>query len=536
MTRPPIPTDFAALDALYPLPPEALPRQWVLAREASLLPAAWTAEALGGWHFAAHPEARVHALRAADGSALGWAVDVLAQLGPDGDGVPEATLTLPVGADPSPEDLERALYGRDAAGLNEDGHGLEGRWAALVIAPSLRRVYVNPTGSLVYSPQHRAVATSHNLIPGLERDEALSRAFDPLAKGHIYGFGLTAHRGLRRLLSNHVLDLDTFEPRRHWPVGEMPAYRSGHEGVGRVVAHTRRLLRTVFAVHPRVARLSLTAGRDSRAMLAILRPFLPGQATGLAEAPLDVFVFTKSGPTRGHRMDVAAARRVARLARLPHHVLPNAPRDGSDVLKRFVRIGEARAGPMLFLSPVGRDPERLSLTGMNGAIGRGIYWPRLGFTTADLGPELFARFAKAPKIPAVFAAADAWRDGLPAAMRDHVPTVMELLYVEHREGSWSAPLAYMHEQAGHNLTPFRGPHNIGAMLRLPVPYRARREFQHDIVRAEWPELMAVPFNEPVGRLAAEVWLGAAAETLSRRLPFARLPAGALRRLARLVGP
>ncbi len=519
-------TDFAALDALYPLPPEALPRQFLLAADPALLPAAWPSESLGGWHFAAHPEARVARLRAADGTRLGWAVEVLAQLGPDGDRVPGTTLSLPVGPDPSPGELGRALYGRDAEGLSDEGHGLEGAWTALVVAPSLRRVYVNPTGSVVYSPEHRAVASSHNLVPGLARDAGLSLAFDPLAARYRYTFGLTAHRGLRRLLPNHALDLGTFEPQRHWPVGAVPSYASGHEGVERVVGHSRRVLRAAFEAGPKQVRLGLTAGRDSRAALAVLRPFVEGEG-------VEAVLFTREGGLPRHRLDVAAARRVARCARLPHQVLRLRERPPGEVRRRFVALGEVGAGAVLRFAVAGPGGEEqgLGLNGMNGAVGRGIYWPRLGIETADLGPALFAQFARAPQTPRVLAAAQAWWDGLPAEVRAHVPTVMELLYVEQVEGCWAAPSVYLPERRRRGFSPFRGAFNVGAMLRLPVPYRARRRFQHDIVAHAWPELMAVPFNEPVGRLAVQHRLEAAAEAAS-----VRSMAGLLRRAARLAGP
>ncbi len=365
-------TSFAEIDALYPLPPEELPRQWVLAPSAEALPDAWEAHALRGWHFAAHPDAELLPLRARDGSPLGWVLAVLAQLGPDGDRVPSDALTLPVGADPLPAELEAALYGRNAAGVNEHGHGLEGAWTALVIAPSLRRVYVNPTGGLVYSPERRTVAVTYNLIPGLERDLEVSQAFNSPAAQYFYTYGLTSHRGLHRLLPNHYLDLDTFEAQRHWPTQRLPPFASGEEGVHRIVVHARRVLAALSGYYEGF-NVGLTAGYDSRAALSILRP--------LVIEGVDVSLTTKIAPTEGHRVDVAGAKRLARIAGLPHRVQHTQPGEKDNVARYYVRIGEARGGR--FIANAAGDQgdaegtdeaRRLTLHGGSGEIGRGKLW------------------------------------------------------------------------------------------------------------------------------------------------------------------
>lgn len=225
-----MPTDFEALDALYPLPPDDLYRQWVLTRDSEAIPPEWERRSLDGWHVGTHPDTHVCDLRAREGTPIGWAMEAHACLSGQGGVVPTRELVLPISPQATPADIESALYGRGENG-SSDGNGLEGPWVAVLFggtgAAPLRRVHLSATHSVVFSEQHRIVSTSHNLVPNLRRDESLSRAVDPLATNSYYTFGLTPFLGLRRLLPNHYLDLDTFDAVRHWPHNALEPLRTG---------------------------------------------------------------------------------------------------------------------------------------------------------------------------------------------------------------------------------------------------------------------------------------------------------------------
>ena len=372
-------TDFEALDALWPLPPEELPRQWVLTRDESSLPEEWERDVLAGWHLGYHPFASVHPIQADDGTALGWAIEPLAFLQEGRDSLIEGALRLPVAEGDSPTEIERALYGRDELGQST-GNGLAGSWVAIVFAGidenRFGRVYLGAKHSVLYSPEHSVVATSHNLIPDVRRDEMLSRAFDPLTTNAYFTFGLTAFEGIRRLLPNHALDLGTFEPVRHWPAGAFDRLEA-KDGVSLIVDHSRRLM-DVLATRYRAFRVFLSAGRDSRAILSLLQP--------LVERGVDVRLSTTTGRDFASRVDLQAARRLARISGLPHHVKSFRQQRHSTVqdkeLRRgFVRIGEARAGGYLASAAMSNkkpahetDPQLFSLGGMAGETGRGFYW------------------------------------------------------------------------------------------------------------------------------------------------------------------
>lgn len=507
-----MPTDLASLDALYPLPAEELPRQWLLTREADMIPEAWERQFLEGWFLGAHPDARVAALLARDGSPIGWVMEPLAYLSPTGDILPEESLTLSLESDAMAADFERALYGRDDEGRSS-GDGFAGTWTAVVFGGAqedrFQRVYVAAAHSVVFSSDRRAVATTHNLIKGLRRNEALSCAFDCLATNAYFTFGLTAFEGLRRLLPNHFLDLDSFEPTRHWPVGPLEPLASGREGAEAIVDYARRLIAILRSRHDRFL-VFLSAGRDSRAVLAVLRPFV--------DEGVDVLVSTSYGWNFESRIDAQAARRLARISGLPHELKRRRPHDSrtKDVLRGFARVGEAAAGSNLSAPGVTtRKPSDgpFKIGGMGGETARAFWWNgrhRAQSSEGELNPEDLVRRTRSPQIEAVVLASKEWLRKLPDAVRSSRASTLDLAYIELRMGCWQAPMSYLFTGARTVNNPMIETFPVETMLRLPESYRAAQILQRDMVAYGWPELLAIPFNEP--RNLLRLW------QLMRRVP------------------
>lgn len=511
-------TDVARLDALRPLPPEQLYRQWVLTRNEGDLPDEWASQALQGWWLAAHPDARVCTLHSADGAAMGWVIDPLVQLGPDADRLPRDEVVLPVESGADAHSVERALYGRDEED-SATGDGIHGMWVAIVLrsspGDSLQRVYVGPTHSVVFSPQHHVVATSHNLVPFLQRDVELTRAFDPLGKKSYFTFGLTAFAGLHRLLPNHYLDLTTFRPVRHWPRRPLEPLPRGEDGAAAIVEHSRRVIRLLTTEYPSL-RVFLSAGNDSRAVLSLLKPFVHTEG-------IDICLSTVVGRDVGSRVDAQAARQLAVIAGLPHEVTRREPQgtDSVDVLPAFVRIGEAMAGKRLAAAERAAgspsSDSRFSLGGTAGETGRAYFWKR--GLPRDISVDVLVRCTRSPATSAVEHAAEQWLSGLPAGLRP--AEILDLAYVEQRLGCWGSPSRYLFPGRASSASLMAEAFNVEMMLRLPEDYRASGRLQRDMVAYGWPELLEVPFNTASG------WL----RLRSRAL---RLRRGVRRRLGRLL--
>lgn len=512
------PTEFPVLDALYPLPPEQLFRQWVLtpAAPAGDIPRGWTQWTREGWRLAAHPDAVVCELRALDGAALGWIIEPLAHLRANGDTLPAPQINLDIPADARGPDIERALYGRDEHGCS-NGHGLEGMWVAIVFAgpaaDRLARVYTGAIHSIVFGSGHRTVATSHNLVPGLRRDEDLSRDFDPLRTNSYYSFGLTAFRGLDRLLPNHYLDLRTFEAVRHWPGARLTPLHTGSEGAASIVEHSRRLVEVLAREHS-LFRVFLSAGRDSRAVLAILRTLAAadGRVTAATTVSMDIPALT----------DLQAARRLARTAGVPLRIAWRRKHaaDAPAVMRAFVRVGEAFSGPSLSAPALARTERQpgFTLAGMAGETARGFFYRnRPPPPAGELTAEALVQRVRAPVTPAVLTAAEAWLAGLPRGIRASAAGVLDLAYVEQRLGCWESPARYLYPGRPRIASPMAAAFNIETMLRLPEAYRAAGLLQEDMVRYGWPELLQIPFNAPTGVLALAGRMTAAGRRARSRL-------------------
>ena len=498
------PTDFEALDAIYPLPLDDLHRQWALSRTRTALPEAdWAVHTLHGWHLAAHPETHVCALQADDGAPLGWVLEPLFYSAGQRFERPDEVLRLPVSsADASEAELERALYGRDASGRS-DGSGLGGMWIAIVLAP-VPRLYLGPIHSVVYDPEKRIVAPTHNLLGPVTRDLELSRAFDPLATFRYYSFGLTAFRGVRRLLPNHYLDLERFVPVRHWPKAPLPRFQDGREGAAAIVEHGQRILEGMAETVERFA-VPLSAGNDSRAVLSLLRRVCEAGRT-------PVELFTSVGVDFGKRIDVQGARRLAALSGLAHEVQPRPPHvavPAEAVMRNFARIGEAKATPILSAPGTLKRAEdsgsKLTVAGMGGETARATFWKK-GAPEVVTSEDLLQRTG-APVMPVTIAAAQEWLDGLPDFIRASPADTLDLAYIEQRLGCWEANSRYLFPsplgRRPQVISPMVSGFSLETMLRLPHAYRQSGVFQRDMVACGWPALLEVPFNRATGALRVE---------------------------------
>ena len=486
------------------------------ASPAADVPHGWAQWTLQGWRLAAHPDAAVCELRARDGTELGWIIEPLAHLRAGGDVLPTQRISLDIPHGASAAAVERALYGRDERGCS-DGHGVEGMWVAIVFAgpadDRIARVYPGAIHSVVYSPEHRAVATSHNLVPGLRRDEDLSREFDPLRTNSYYSFGLTAFRGLRRLLPNHYLNLETFDAVRHWPPAALAPLPTGSAGAAAVVDHSRRVVEVLAREHD-LFRVFLSAGRDSRAVLTILRPLAAqdGRVKAATTTSMDLPALT----------DLQAARRLARIAGVPLEIAwrRRHTADAPAVMRAFVRVGEACSGPSLSAPALARTERQpgFTLAGMAGETARGFFYRnRPSPPAGELTPEVLVQRVRAPVTPAVLAAAETWLAGLPRGVRASAASVLDLAYVEQRLGCWESPARYLYPGRPRVASPMSAAFNIETMLRLPEAYRAAGLLQEDMVRYGWPELLQVPFNAPMGVLTLAGRVAVAARRARSRL-------------------
>jgi hypothetical protein len=501
--------DFELLDALTPLQPSELPRQWRLGRSAEAGYPGWTHLTLGHWHLQAHPDAKVATAVDRNGAPVGWIIEALRQDRSD----PGRQMVLDLGQDCSEAEVDRALYGRGGDGRIAATR-LEGPWTAIIVM-GRPRVYVAAAHSVIYAPDRECVAATPNPIPHLVRDRELSHVVDPRVTKAFYGFGLTPYHGVKRLLPNHLLDLETFAPVRHWPPPGLAPYSSERDAADRLIAGVAPVLLDIGSRFDRV-RISLSAGRDSRAVLALCRALI-------AEAPDKVTTFTTMRGDVWSRVDAATAAELAARAGIRHEVLGTTPRSAEpceeDIARAFVRFGEAKWGPFLMNAAASERPRyagwKIHLPGMGGELARGYYWGGKMPRGPDITPPALLGRVGMPAVPQTVAAATAWLEGLPAGVRSRPTDVLDLLYLEQRVGCWSAPTRYLFRGGGTTLNLMLTGAGVDAMLRLEPEVRLRGTFQQTLVERAWPVMTGLPYNRPSARLRILAAASGGRETAAR---------------------
>lgn len=179
--------------------------------------------------------------------------------------------------------LDRALQLSQRRGAIEfwqeiDGliNELAGRYIVFITDGQNRRVYFDPVmdQACVFDPDSQTVASSLLLV--LDRSLRPNPAFDiaqQIESGRAFSFSHTPDAHVKRGISNHYLDLDTFELVRHWPGADLDfAVPRGipSDVPGTLVEKLGRNLQAL--VNHADCDLPLSGGYDSRNLLACLGP------------------------------------------------------------------------------------------------------------------------------------------------------------------------------------------------------------------------------------------------------------------------
>jgi hypothetical protein len=141
------------------------------------------------------------------------------------------------------------------------------------------------------------------------------------------------------------------------------------------------------------------------------------------------------------------------------------------------------------------DPARVNVVGLAGEVGRAFYWRKSDSPTSPLSWSDLLERIRAPALEQIGERARRWLEGVP--LRDTL-TILDLLYLEQRLGGWAGPTLYGNVRSRYIVLPFNAPRIFQLMLTLPYEYRRANRFAEDLIRARWPELLDLPFNEPIG--------------------------------------
>ena len=447
--------------------------QFVLSKSEKCFPFKWKTRQIDDWFLSSHRSLPVIEICRPNGQAIGWllghAITQKAQL-------LNSKLTL-----------ENELC--EADNFESWVCSLSGRFACAYLTSQTSRVYLDSCGSLavVYSTEHQSVASTTTLVADFERDgdHEMIRALGMPESDAWYPSGLTPMKNVRRLLPNHYLDLENWAPIRHWPKPGDLNSRNNDFGVT-VKTVVESLKKNILAVSKQYPlQMSLTAGRDSRMLLACSRDVLQ-------RIKFHTGVWVPSG------VDSEVGSQLAKKLKLNHVTLSVKLASTSELHDWQSRTGHCVAGEIWRIHPTSRkiDHHRAFLPGCAGEVGRAYYWRDGDENLASLTAQEILKRAKLPALGKIVSNTEAWLNEI-----SHLTwnTILDLMYIEQRLGCWAGPLQYgqdgMHQA---RIFPFNDRSIFKAILNSPVEPRRRQRLADDILASEWPELLDLPFNKLTG--------------------------------------
>ena len=370
----------------------------------------------------------------------------------------------------SPEEIEQAIY------------KLAGSWIFICTCNNKLSVYLDAdaTLGLVYNKKRNIAASTTGLILDNDEYENLFQhdLYESLAvrrDGWVPG-GLTAHKGINRLIVNHYLDLQNWEIVRHWPNQKLPDL-SHEEIISRIVDNIRN---TVFAISKdEKLASSLTGGNETRALLGCLKDIIS-----------DIDFYTIKGPDSAK--DIYLSSLIADTFTLKHDLLPLTLASEADQKQYLYSASHCAGGSNVethpSLSPL-KDYNYM-LGGLGGEIGRGFLWKNTDTSSTKLDPVSLTSRLGLPENEIVQKVVIDW-----VSETQHIDQIaqLDLAYIELRMCPWGFVQSYC-QNTVKKIHPLISRENYELMLSIPDDWKKNNVLINKIITATWPELYSIPIK------------------------------------------
>lgn len=424
------------------------------------------------FHLEAHPEFGIFPIRDASrteiGLVLGFPIDLEQRR------VVTESITM---SDAMPTAIDAA------AGCIGDRLG--GRYLLFLNMNGKVRIYPDGAAQLpcIYMPENGiAGATAYALLSEEDYEgrfrHDLYATLDIENDGWFPG-GLTAHEGVERLLPNHFLDLGNWTQTRYWPVQNIERTGCPQKNIEEIAQIVRIQIEALINSPWKVAQ-ALTAGQDTRIMLACVRPYI------------DAIEFVTIAGSRVRDTDTVISKRIAGDLGLNHNVLARAVADEDTVARYMRRGGHCVGGPNRLIHPSLKDlrQSHVFVGGASGEIGRAFFWNGGDGRETPLDGHLMVGRMGLPAVAELQDRLGVWLEGL----QEVDPLIaLDLAYIEQRVGPWggaqmfSDPTFIRHNPLGNTRI-------LKLMLSLPDDWKRHNRLTHELIGRFWPELLRYPFN------------------------------------------
>ena len=340
-----------------------------------------------------------------------------------------------------------------------------------------------------------AGATAASILDDSAYSERFNQAlFDQLGVNGEGWFpaGLTAHHGITRLLPNHFLDLKSWRVSRFAAGASTQPDMSPQAITDRLIAITRAQMKALIR-HDKSPAVALTAGYETRALLACARPYLD-----------DVKFVTVVGEDR-HQIDTTIATQIADDLGLTHiklHRQVATPSQQQLFLRRCGHChGDSNVKFHPSVWPLGPDHDFVG--GLGGEIGRAFLWRATDRQdTAITTDVLMTRFGLRQSQTARDAI-EAWLTALKTEIGDDAFAILDLAYVENRMGPW-ANVQFCADPSVVRYAPMFTYETSELMRSLPADWKREGKLGVAMITQLWPELNKYPYNS-LGPLK-DIWV------------------------------
>lgn len=310
-----------------------------------------------------------------------------------------------------------------------------------------------------------------------------------VAKEGWFPAGLTSHRGVKRLLPHHYLDLDSWTVHRFgFATSTDPI--SPQEASNEIAGIIEIQLRSLMKEKKRLA-VTLTAGLDSRVVLACCRDFLND---------IDFMTLQTSGM---RSVDAIVAGNISKRYNLNQIELPLVT---STDLQRdlFIKRGGhcVADNNSMYHPSVWKISSTHNLAGgLGGEIGRAFMYQNGLPNLEKIDGRLVNSLLGLPASQDVIYALDEWLENAPKSTSEEV---LDYVYYENRMGPWAMSQRYC-DPTLERFSPMISYRSMELMLGLPFQWKLESSFEHHIINERWEELSTFPINS-LGRWADKYYL------------------------------
>lgn len=384
------------------------------------------------------------------------------------------------------------------AGIHRILRQLGGQYIWICLTSFFSRIYPDAITQVtcVWDQSNQSAGATTNAILApcdyLERfDEPLFTRLGVIGEGW-FPAGLTAHSGVKRLLPNHFLDLDTWTTHRMSVVPAQDAELTPDETVNIISAAVQCQISALIA-GPKTLVVALTAGRDSRAVLACARPWADR-----------IQAVTVTGGDR-HQVDGFVAQQIAKSVGVAHLCLPRqiANQAQQDLFLRRGGhcFGDSNMKYHPSIAPLA--DKTVFVGGLGGEIARAVFWRKDDTADMHISPALIMGRLGLPRDPKAEAFIEAWLNHLPTGIS--AQGVWDLVYLELRQGPWGTA-QFCADPTLVRHAPLMTYDTVALMLALPDDWKKQSRLNAALVATQWPELAQHPYNT-AGRLQ-DIWAAA----------------------------